>query len=241
MREKIIFGLITIILILGMAGVYFCIKKEPEDNNAKMFEVTYNGSYSPQIYYDLPDRYIYTHDMIDSIKFTYNNETKELSSWFQENDNFLDIFLAEIKKNSKNVVVSPYDGGSTEYHDGNIGIVVCHTFDNNINIVIGKNLDWKTASCGFGKKILVDQKAKNDKVANIIDKSTYYGDVDISCVDEPEIFYETPKTKYTFGCRNIVVLYESGFEETAEEAFKNGDITFEDLDKYNITYSITQK
>ena len=139
-------------------------------------------------------------------------------------------------------IINPYDGGTKEYHDGNIGIVFCDTYDGNINIVIGEDLDYKLASCAWGKKELVSEKTLNDVVVNIIDKSKYYGpDVLSTCTSEPKPFYETEDYIYTFGCRSIVVLYESGYVQSAEDAFISGDIDFNDLEKYDIAYEREKK
>lgn len=228
-------------ILIGLIFIAIITNKDLKKNTqqSKLFNnITFNSSENPYMYYELEDRYIYTRDMIDTISFTYNNETKELSSWFQEEKDFLNIFLAEIARVSSKVIENPNDGGTKEYHDGNIGIVVCHTYDNNINIILGKNLDYKKADCYSGKKILVKEKAKNDKVLKIIDKSKYYDNIDYLCTGEEKTFYEDENHKYTFGCKSVVVIYESGFEESAEEAFISGSINLADLDKFGIQYTI---
>jgi len=62
---------------------------------------------------------------------------------------------------------------------------------------------------------------------------------DFACAEALQSFYEDEKYTYFYACLKseyIIVRYESGFEETVENALKYGTIKIEDLDKYNIDY-----
>ncbi|MBE6154787.1 MAG: hypothetical protein E7163_04370 [Firmicutes bacterium] len=62
---------------------------------------------------------------------------------------------------------------------------------------------------------------------------------DFACAEALESFYEDANHMYFYSCiksKYIIVRYESGFEETVENALKYGTVKIEDLDRYNIDY-----
>ena len=155
-KSKIVLGclllglVITIILII----IFVHNSNNKEIDEPQLFkEITYKGKTTPNLYYELEDRYIYVYDKINSIKFTYNKETKELKDWFKNDKDFINKFVNELEKLTKEK--NEFDGGSITYQDGNIGIVVCNTLDKNLNIYIGKDLNYQKAGCNINKNALV--------------------------------------------------------------------------------------
>ena len=73
-------------------------------------------------------------------------------------------------------------------------------------------------------------------VIDIIDTSK---NLDFICPEALEEFYSDDNYTYYWSCiKNtyVIVIYESGFEETVSNALKNGTITISDLDRYGISY-----
>lgn len=92
-------------------------------------------------------------------------------------------------------------------------------------------------------------KSKNSKFSCAISRSDIGRVVDIvdetknmknfACAEALEGFYEDDNYQYFFSCikgKYVVVKYESGFQETVENALKYGTITIDDLDNYSIDY-----
>lgn len=80
-------------------------------------------------------------------------------------------------------------------------------------------------------------KAQTNKDLEIID--TTKNIKDFACAETLEEFYQDENYTYYYNCiksKYIIVKYEDGSEETVENALKNGTITIEDLDRYNIDY-----
>lgn len=78
---------------------------------------------------------------------------------------------------------------------------------------------------------------KNLKIKTIVDQTTEIEK--FVCAEALEQFYEDDNYDYFFNCikgKYVVVLYETGEEETVESALKNGNIKIADLDFYNIDY-----
>ena len=77
-------------------------------------------------------------------------------------------------------------------------------------------------------------------IGNVVEiKDTTKNIKDFSCDEALEEFYEDEQYEYFYNCikgKYIIVKYKNGFEETVEDALKNGTITISDLDKYNIEY-----
>lgn len=62
---------------------------------------------------------------------------------------------------------------------------------------------------------------------------------DFACAEMLESFYEDNNYTYYWNCvksEYVIVEYESGYKEMISDALKNGTITIEDLDNYNIEY-----
>lgn len=79
-------------------------------------------------------------------------------------------------------------------------------------------------------------------VKQIIDKTKEIKDN--SCKEEKELFYEDNNYKYYFNCiksDNIIIKYNSGFEESINTALKYKTITIKDLDKFKIEYIKEEK
>lgn len=75
------------------------------------------------------------------------------------------------------------------------------------------------------------------KLVDIID--TTKDKKDFACAEALEEFYRDEKYIYFHNClkgKYVIVRYESGYEETVEQALKNKTITISDLDKHNIDY-----
>ena len=247
MKKKILYIILFLIIILLLFIIYSSKeKKKQEEITSKLFKVTLKttNEVDPEIYYEFDDRYIYIHK-IKKVKFTYDTETKELKKWLKNDPDFLEKMINELNKitttDDKTKLIY-YDGGTTEYRDGDINIIVCNTLDGNKNIHIGKNLTDKNMVCLINKKQVVTKKAKNDKIINIIDKATYIDN--FVCSPAPDYFYEDKYYRYSWGCLKgmlVIVQYESGYEETVKEALESNSITITDLDKYNINYYKDEK
>lgn len=62
---------------------------------------------------------------------------------------------------------------------------------------------------------------------------------DIVCADALQKFYADAEYNYFYSCiksEYVIVKYSDGSKKTVEEALKIGDITIEDLDKFEIEY-----
>lgn len=62
---------------------------------------------------------------------------------------------------------------------------------------------------------------------------------DIVCADALQRFYADTEYNYFYSCiksEYVIVKYSDGSQKTVEEALKIGDITIEDLDKFEIKY-----
>ena len=75
------------------------------------------------------------------------------------------------------------------------------------------------------------------KVLEIVDTTK---DIkNFTCDEALEGFYEDDKYNYFYSCmkgKYMIVRYESGYEETIEEALRYGSITINDLEEYDISY-----
>lgn len=74
------------------------------------------------------------------------------------------------------------------------------------------------------------------EVIEIIDKTKTE---DITCADALQKFYADAEYNYFYSCiksEYVIVEYSDGSQKTVEEALKIGDITIEDLDKFEIKY-----
>ena len=75
------------------------------------------------------------------------------------------------------------------------------------------------------------------KVVKIVDTTK---DIkDFVCAEALEGFYKDENYEYFYSClkgKYMIVKYESGYEETVENALKYGTITISDLDYYGINY-----
>ena len=75
------------------------------------------------------------------------------------------------------------------------------------------------------------------KVLEIVDTTK---DIkNFTCAEALEGFYEDDKYNYFYSCmksKYMIVRYESGYEETIEEALRDGSITINDLEEYDISY-----
>lgn len=75
------------------------------------------------------------------------------------------------------------------------------------------------------------------KVVEIVDQTKAMNN--FACAEALEEFYEDDNYQYFFSCikgKYIIVKYESGFQESVEEALKYDAITINDLDNYGISY-----
>lgn len=123
--------------------------------------------------------------------------------------------------------------------------------DDSINIVY-RGLFYDTYDCA---EYSVPQiKSKGLKFSCAIDR-TDIGEVkeivditknikDFSCAEALEEFYEDDYYTYFFNCikgKYMIVKYESGYEETINNALKYGSITISDLDNFNIEYIKQEK
>lgn len=85
-------------------------------------------------------------------------------------------------------------------------------------------------------------RTDSGKVLEIVDKTEKIKN--FNCAQALEDFYEDNNYTYSWNCikgQYVVVKYESGYEETVENALKSGTITIEDLDNYNIKYIKEEK
>ena len=60
-----------------------------------------------------------------------------------------------------------------------------------------------------------------------------------SCAEALEEFYKDEKYIYYLGCiksKYIIVIYNNGVTEDIKTAFKNGNVTINDLERYNIDF-----
>lgn len=84
-----------------------------------------------------------------------------------------------------------------------------------------------------------------EKIGNIVDiVDTTKTIKNFNCAEALEQFYEDEENKYFYSCiksKYIIVKYESGYQETVENALKNGTINISDLDLYNISYIVEKK
>ncbi len=243
MKKNIMYvslGVVLILLIVAFIGTHKFITNE--NLKPKFFNnMSFNGTSSQGLYCELDDRYVYTYDLIDKIRYTYEDVTKELGTWLKEDKDFINIMIKDLESLNNPVKTYERDGGSKEYHDGNIGIIVCNTIDGNKNIYIGKELTDNVHCVNYRKQIVLE-KEENDKVINIIDKEKYTKGMTAWCTEDIKPFYELGEYKYSFRCEQIVVvLYESGFIEDVASAISSGSITLNDLDKFNIKYKKERK
>lgn len=79
-------------------------------------------------------------------------------------------------------------------------------------------------------------------IVSIVDKTKENSFV--TCDSALEKIYEDGKNEYYLNCiksKYVVVKYENGYEEDVKTALKNGVITIEDLDIFNIDYIVQKK
>lgn len=86
------------------------------------------------------------------------------------------------------------------------------------------------------------EKGNIGKIKEIVDTTK---DIkDFSCDEALEGFYEDENYTYYWSCiknKYMIVIYESGFEETISNALKNDTIKISDLDRFNINYIKQEK
>jgi len=158
MKKKYIL-IFLVIIVLAIIVVCGFLNKKFDNKNVREDKTheEENSQIKGEMYYELEDRYIYSHGL-NSIKFTYNNETKELKEWFKKDKNFLDKFIKELELSD-----STNDGGTNIYIDGDtksfdleeVIVIVCKRIDNigyNNNIHIGKNLKYENDVCNKARK-----------------------------------------------------------------------------------------
>ena len=89
---------------------------------------------------------------------------------------------------------------------------------------------WTKFSCAISRSEI-------GKVIDIVDTTK---DIkDFVCAEALEGFYEDENYEYFYSCikgKYMIVKYESGYEETVENALKYGTINISDLDYYDINY-----
>lgn len=86
-----------------------------------------------------------------------------------------------------------------------------------------------------------NDKTDMGKIVKIIDRTQ---NEDIAVDTALEMFYEDETAKYYFGgmmSEYILAEYENGSRKTVKEALEIGDITIEDLDRFNINYILETK
>lgn len=136
--KNILIAALIVILVTAIIVTMVCLKNKENNNNDNITS-----------YYKLDDRTIYLHNL-DNINLNYNNDTKELKSYFEEDKNFLDKLLNILKlENTAN------DGGTEIYKNGeeksfnndDIRVIVCNTIAGNKNIHIGEKLDYSGKVC----------------------------------------------------------------------------------------------
>ena len=88
-----------------------------------------------------------------------------------------------------------------------------------------------------GKEITDQSSATQTvEVIEIIDMTKIE---EISCAEALQKFYTDAEYNYFYSCikgEYVIVKYSDGSQKTVEEALKIGDITIEDLDKFEIKY-----
>lgn len=218
-NTKLILGVIFAIFIIVATCLYNW--EEPQDPKPKKRINNNNIS----LYYHLANLDIYAHDL-DNIKFTYKNETKELSAYLDNNPQFLNTLITELENNKLLKVYK--DGGTKSYLKDDLTYIICNTLAGNKDIHIGRKLEYDNLVCRMEKDILVSK---------IIDKSKEKKD--FVCKDKLEEFYSDENNIYYYECPKnnlVVVLYTDGSSETVKNALKNEAIKISDLDKYHIKY-----
>ena len=116
-----------------------------------------------------------------------------------------------------------------------------------VNLVY-KGLFYNTYYC-HEEYITPQIKSKSEKftcstemlnIGNVVNIVDYTKNMeDFACAEALESFYEDDNYTYYWNCiknQYMVVIYESGYEETISDALKYGTITIDDLDTYNINY-----
>lgn len=217
-NTKLILGLLFVILVIVATCLYNL--EEPKKTKKKRINNT-----NVSLYYSMDTKDIYAHDL-DNIKYTYKNETKELSIWFDENPNFVNTLITELEKNKPTKIYK--DGGTKSYLNGDLTYIVCHTHNGNKDIHIGRKLEYSNLVC---------QMEKDISASNIIDKSKEKSH--FVCKGKLEDFYTDENNIYYYECAKsnyVIVEYSDGSTETVKNALKNEAIKMSDLDKYHIKY-----
>ena len=174
MKKKKILGIIVLLIIISIGGIF--LKKNIKEDKKKEQE---SSQVKGTMYYELEDRFIYIHGL-NSIKFTYNNETKELKEWFKKDNDFLNKFIKELE-----LVNSANDGGTNIYLDGgtksfnseNMVVIVCKKIDNdgyNNNIHIGKNLKYENDVCNKERKNIKNGNISESELNDINNRIIKY-------------------------------------------------------------------
>lgn len=118
--------------------------------------------------------------------------------------------------------------------------------DGSINVVY-KGIFYDTYDCAEYSALQIKSKGtkfscaiSRFEIGNVIEIVDTTRDMkDFACAEVLEEFYEDDESVYYYNCiksKYIVVRYESGYEETVENALKYGTIQISDLDDYNIDY-----
>lgn len=115
--------------------------------------------------------------------------------------------------------------------------------DNNSINKVYKGIFYDTYKCASDDTPVI--KSKNSKFVcseeEIIKeiKDTTIDIDDFACAEALEEFYKDDEYIYYLGCiksKYIIVTYENGATEDIKTAFKNGNVTINDLERYNIDF-----
>lgn len=136
-------------------------------------------------------------------------------------------YIVSLKAESENSYANLAVGDEViVYHSGDIAE------SNPLQINTVSAIELKTPAPNDETNKLMDTR----KIVNIIDRTQ---DEDIAVDTGLEMFYEDETAIYYFSgmmSEYILVEYENGSRKTVKEAFEIGDITIEDLDKFNVNY-----
>lgn len=94
----------------------------------------------------------------------------------------------------------------------------------------------------FTKFACSEKIDKSKYIESIVDTSI--GDEDFSCAMALEEIYKDDDYVYSLGCIKssvIIVTYNNGEKENIKEALNKGNITINDLDRFNISYIKEEK
>lgn len=137
-KKRIIIISTSVILLVVIIAMLIIYKAKEVNKNIKSL-----NNDKIKMYYQLEDRYIYSHELKE-IKLTYKNNTRELKDWLKEDKDFLNKYLSEIRTDEH---IGYDDGGTTIFETADFNIIVCNVMGINKNIHIGKNLKYEGEVC----------------------------------------------------------------------------------------------